>query len=393
MEASMFLASCSVRSLSLLLVSTLAPLASAQTIVAEETFNFGQVGTLLGGNGSGVGWLGTWDAGPNNDFALLAAPSFDPVGLRVHLNGSAVPCFRSLDTSLHPDLAEGGYYGRDGAVLWVRFDAQDVTLSTANPYFGGLSLFNDATEELFIGVPWGLQMWGLDTHGSGLYSVPGSNDNVRTTVVTRIDFASAGDRLRLWLDPAAAFPTTVPDLDVLVPHFTFNRLRIDNGGSGTGANARFDIDAIRLEKPPMSIGTNYCTGNPNSTGVVALMSASGSSSVASNNLVLRSSLMPMNSFGYFLTSQQQGSIPGPGGSAGVLCLTGAIGRYVGPGQVQNSGALGAISLQVNLTQHPTPTGFVMVQAGTTWNFTCWFRDSVGGSATSNFANGLEIGFQ
>lgn len=382
----------SLRPLSLLFVSTLALPAGAQTVVAEETFNFGQVGTLLGGNGSGVGWLGTWDAGPNNDFALLAAPSFDPVGLRVHLNGAAVPCFRSLDTSLHPDVAEGGYYGRDGAVLYLRFDAQDVTQSTANPYFGGLSLFNDATEELFIGVPWGLQMWGMDTHGSGLYSVAGSNDNVRTTLVTRIDFANAGDRLRLWLNPTTAFPTAAADLDVTVPHFTFNRLRIDNGGSGTGANARFDLDAIRLEKPPMPLGTNYCTGNPNSTGAVAVMSASGSSSVASNNLVLRSSQMPTNAFGFFLTSQQQASIPGPGGSAGVLCLSGAIGRYVGPGQVQNSGALGAISLPVNLTQHPTPTGFVTVQAGSTWNFTCWFRDSVGGTATSNFADGLEISF-
>ncbi len=389
----MFLASHPVRTASLLFMSTLASLTSAQTTVAEETFSFGQVGTLLGGNGSGVGWLGTWDAGPNNDYALLAGPSFDPVGLRVHLNGAAVPCFRSLDTSLHPDLAEGGYYGRDGATVWLRFDAQDVTQSTSNPYFGGLSLFNDATEELFIGVPWGLQMWGLDTHGSGLYSIPGSNDNVRTTLVTRIDFANAGDRLRLWLNPAVAFPTAVADLDVTVPHFTFNRVRIDNSGSGTGANARFDIDAIRLEKPSAAIGTNYCSGNPNSTGAVAVLSASGSNSVVANNLVLRSSQMPLNAFGYFLTSLTQGLVPQPGGSRGVLCLGGSIGRYVGPGQIQNSGVAGAISLLLNLTQTPTPTGFVAIAVGETRNFQAWHRDSVGGVAVSNFTDGLQITFQ
>jgi hypothetical protein len=58
----------------------------------------------------------------------------------------------------------------------------------------------------------------------------------------------------------------------------------------------------------------------------------------------------------------------------------------------DSGLSGAISLAIDLTQHPTPTGFVSVTPGQTWNFTCWFRDVVGGSATSNFADGLTISF-
>lgn len=367
--------------------------ASAQvTIVAEESFAFGQVGDPIGGAGSGSGWLGPWDAGPTNDFALLAAPSFDAIGWRAHLNGAAVPCYRDLDTSLHPEIAENGYYGLDGVTVWIRFEAQDVTQSAANPYFGGLSLFSDAAEELFIGVPWGTQEWGFDTHGSGIFTVAGSNDNVRTTLVTRIDFASGGDRLRLWLNPAVAQPTGPAGIDLTVPHFNFNRVRIDNGGSGTGANARFDVDAIQIARPVGPLGTNYCTGNPNSTGAVALISGSGSSSVASNDLVLQCSAMPLNAFGFFLTSQTQASIPNPGGSSGVLCLSGAIGRYVGPGQILNSGSSGAIALQVNLLQHPTPTGPTVVQAGSTWNFTCWFRDASGGVATSNFSNGLEIQF-
>jgi hypothetical protein len=93
-----------------------------------------------------------------------------------------------------------------------------------------------------------------------------------------------------------------------------------------------------------------------------------------------------------LTSRTQGFVANPGGSQGNLCLGGSIGRYVGPGQVQNSGAGGAISLAVNLAQHPTPTGFVAVQIGETWNFTAWYRDTVGGVAVSNFANGLSIAF-
>ena len=103
--------------------------------------------------------------------------------------------------------------------------------------------------------------------------------------------------------------------------------------------------------------------------------------------------MPLNSFGFFLTSATQGLIANPGGSQGNLCLGGSIGRYVGPGQIQNSGATGAISLAVDLTQHPTPTGLVSVQVGQTWNFTAWYRDVVGGSATSNFTDGYQILFQ
>ena len=69
-----------------------------------------------------------------------------------------------------------------------------------------------------------------------------------------------------------------------------------------------------------------------------------------------------------------------------------IGRYVGPGQVLNSGAQGSISLTLDLTALPQPTGFVAVQAGQTWNWQTWFRDSAMGLATSNFSDGLQIDF-
>jgi hypothetical protein len=36
---------------------------------------------------------------------------------------------------------------------------------------------------------------------------------------------------------------------------------------------------------------------------------------------------------------------------------------------------------------------VQVQVGETRNFQCWYRDAIGGIATSNFTNGLSIVFQ
>ena len=83
----------------------------------------------------------------------------------------------------------------------------------------------------------------------------------------------------------------------------------------------------------------------------------------------------------------------PGGSDGNLCLGGSIGRYVGPGQIVNSGATGSFTLPLDLTQTPTPTGLVAIAAGETWNFQAWHRDAVGGFATSNFTDGLAVQFQ
>ena len=38
-------------------------------------------------------------------------------------------------------------------------------------------------------------------------------------------------------------------------------------------------------------------------------------------------------------------------------------------------------------------GAVAVVAGETWNFQGWHRDAVGGSATSNFTQGVSVTFQ
>ncbi|MDG1048753.1 MAG: hypothetical protein P8M11_06575 [Planctomycetota bacterium] len=141
-----------------------------------------------------------------------------------------------------------------------------------------------------------------------------------------------------------------------------------------------------------SLGTNFCAANANSTGTAAVMGASGSAVAASNDLTLEATELPPNSFCFFLTSLSQGFVQNPGGSQGNLCLGGAIGRFVGPGQIVNSGATGVATLAIDLTLHPTPTGPVAIAAGETWSFTTWFRDSSGGAPTSNFSDGLEVQF-
>jgi len=156
--------------------------------------------------------------------------------------------------------------------------------------------------------------------------------------------------------------------------------------------AHFQLDNITCPAGG-GTGVNYCgPAVPNSSGFPATMTAAGSLAVSDNNLTVSATDLPQNSFGFFLTSTTQTSVAQPGGSQGVLCLGGSVGRFVGPGQIQNSGSVGEISLALDLSQQPTPTGLVQVQPGETWNFQAWFRDSVGGQVTSNFTDGLEVTF-
>lgn len=141
------------------------------------------------------------------------------------------------------------------------------------------------------------------------------------------------------------------------------------------------------------LGTNYCAANANSTGSVGALTAQGSPVVGTNDVTLHASSLPPLSFGFFIAGQMQGFVPNPAGSSGNLCLAGSIGRYVGPGQIQQSDTQGTFSLAIDLTSMPQPNGFVAVQAGETWNFQTWHRDSSGGQPTSNFTPGLEIAFQ
>lgn len=150
---------------------------------------------------------------------------------------------------------------------------------------------------------------------------------------------------------------------------------------------------LTLVRGSGQIGTNYCTANPNSTGSAGVISATGSRAASENDLTLVATNLSPQSFGMFLVSPTQEYVQNPVGSAGNLCLGGLIGRYVGPGQIQHTGDPGEFSLAIDLTSVPTPMGSHSVSAGEILNFQAWHRDRVGGQATSNFTDGLEVTFE
>lgn len=156
---------------------------------------------------------------------------------------------------------------------------------------------------------------------------------------------------------------------------------------GIGADPLVGVCAPTGPAPTV---TAYCSGTPNSTGEAGALEARDFDLVG-RSLRLAAEQLPAQSSAYSLVSQTAGLVVAPGGSMGNLCLGGAIGRRVG-GSVLTTGATGALLEDVDLDRIPTPTGLVAVLPGDTWHFQIWHRDSVGGSATSNFTGAVRLQF-
>lgn len=144
----------------------------------------------------------------------------------------------------------------------------------------------------------------------------------------------------------------------------------------------------RLATPPTGIdlaSTPFCYGTVNSTGARGWIQVLGDRSTDQPH-TLEVEQLPSNAFGFFLASRDQAPVPGTGGSFGVLCVRGDIGRF-GIFQASASGVASGPLDPAAITQ---PMGPVPASSGETWSFQSWYRDAVGGAATSNFTNGASV---
>ena len=154
-----------------------------------------------------------------------------------------------------------------------------------------------------------------------------------------------------------------------------------NGASGDGV--------ITISE---GIAVVVCPGNSNSTGVGARLEATGTPSVAVNNLTLTVEDLPLNQGVLLVNSPEKIFVANPGGSQGNLCISSSdLGRHVN--DILNSGATGTASLALDLTNIPTANGLTSVIAGETRYWQAWYRDVDGtGSATSNFSSAIGVTF-
>jgi len=213
-----------------------------------------------------------------------------------------------------------------------------------------------------------------------------SNDNGATWSVLEVVGPAGPGTSGGWIE--ASFNVA----SILTPTATMRvRFVASDFGSGSIVEAAIDDFKVFDLDCGTGIGSSYCTTSANSSANVAFIEGMGSNVVANNDLTLVARDLAMNQFALFVVSQSSGFTPNAGGSAGNLCLGLPIGRY--NSQVSNSGSLGQVTLTVDNTLMPLPTGFVAVQAGETWYFQTWFRDSLAGIPSSNYTRGYAVTFQ
>ncbi|MFT7669235.1 MAG: hypothetical protein ACI8X5_001935 [Planctomycetota bacterium] len=131
------------------------------------------------------------------------------------------------------------------------------------------------------------------------------------------------------------------------------------------------------------VPTNFCTSVANSSGIAASITWSGSTSVASNDLVLSARGVPRKASGIFFYGPGEQQIPF---GSGFLCVTTTQYRL----GVTNSGQAGIAIHNLDITAQSVPSGQIM--AGSNWSFQFWFRDVAGGGSQFNTSDGLTIPF-
>lgn len=141
--------------------------------------------------------------------------------------------------------------------------------------------------------------------------------------------------------------------------------------------------------PPTT--TNYCMTAPNSQGSGALISSTGTTSVAANDFGLSVTGATPGEFGLFYYGA--GQIQAPFGD-GFRCVgAGGVGTArINPAQPVVAG--GTYSRSIDFTAFPFGSGTSAITAGSSWNFQYWFRDPAGpGGNGFNLSDGLNAVFQ
>jgi len=149
------------------------------------------------------------------------------------------------------------------------------------------------------------------------------------------------------------------------------------GCSGTGTG--WYIDRVEFIFPVFS---TYCTAAPNSvTERGALIEASGSSSLAANDLQLAVDGLPDDEFGMFFYGPMQSFAPFGDGR---LCVGSQI-RILPP---VKSSSTGTVSHWLDYDSPPANSGIGQILPGSTWYFQYWYRDPANGGTGFNTTNGL-----
>ncbi|NUP95427.1 MAG: hypothetical protein HUU28_04610 [Planctomycetaceae bacterium] len=159
------------------------------------------------------------------------------------------------------------------------------------------------------------------------------------------------------------------------------RFTANDGGSASIVEAALDgfrTTAVTCQSP---LGLPFCLSIANSSGQQALMSASGSTSVSANNLVLSASVVPAQTSGLFLYGTSTSLLPF---GNGFKCVGSPTRRL--PVTAANATSL------VHAVDLTSGSASGVITSGTTWYFQAWFRDNAAGGSSTGLSDGLRLTF-
>jgi len=195
-----------------------------------------------------------------------------------------------------------------------------------------------------------------------------------------IDAGDSGDFLYLWNRDLAGNARFVDD-----------PATVDTGAGSGPVDAYPVVDMGAFELSGASVGAPACVSVLNSIGRRAHLTGSGSSSVLDDDLTLDARNLPAGQTALLAGSRSSAFTPFPGGSSGVLCLGGGVGRYLE--LLTAADAQGDARFELDLAALATPSGPVPAAPGDRWLFQVWYRDTSGGATSSNFTDALEVRFR
>lgn len=277
---------------------------------------------------------------------------------------------------------QGGVYALlyDGPVLspcqLVRFDEATGAIQwIIDPHAEVMGLSGPArgASQRLVPRPGG----GVLLAGIAEFQVPGFNFRQEVSFVGEV--LPDGTAEALW---QYGSPDPLQQLGLLLDGnraYTYGFAELETPGIPPGTTRpvvlRFDIKD--------EIGTPYCMpSQPNSTGASGSIRATGSTLASANDVTLTATALPSLTTAMFVSGSQEGTIPLLGGSGGVLCVSGVIGRF--QDSVGTTAANGTIRLRIDTASIPTALGPIAATSGLTYRFQCWHRDtSTSGSNTSS----------
>jgi hypothetical protein len=195
----------------------------------------------------GTGWGAAWSGGNNVVAGGLAFPNLLTSGNRFTTDGNNVHSFRNFDLSAFPQYLQGGKFGKDGTTLWLSFLTRLDALAASA--YAGVSLFDSATEEVFIGMPinqasWGMHVWDFGNPGGITLTTTNVVAGQTVFMVVRLRFGTAGvfDTVDLFLNPTPGVEPTTPAATRSGSNLSFTQIRFGSGNAAT----RMSADEFRL---------------------------------------------------------------------------------------------------------------------------------------------------